>query len=92
MPVNGVVAKWNGALSDDAWGMEVPSALPNGLTILANSPRETAIAELGKLGAAARETLPQLKKELESKDKAIAAAAEKAIKQIESAKPDDESK
>ena len=61
---------------------------PIGLTILANSQRVTGIMELGKLGAAAREAIPALNKELESKDQNVAAAAEKAIKQIDAAKDD----
>lgn len=75
-------------LNSKRWRTDTPSNLPHGLTILATSPRETAIMELGKLGAAARDALPVLKKELESKDKSVAAAAEKAIKQIEDAKDD----
>ena len=78
-------------LDNSEWGLDLPSNLPNGLTILAISPRESSIVELGKLGAEARDALPQLKKELESKNKSIAAAAEKAIKQIEAAK-DEETK
>ena len=46
----------------------------------------TAIRELGKLGAAARDALPVLKKELESKDEVIVEAAKKAISNIEAAK------
>ena len=75
-------------LDQNALGTDAPSNLPNGLTILATSPREAVIVKLGKLGAAARDALPVLKKELESKDKAVAAAAEKAIKLIEAAKDD----
>ena len=75
-------------LKQPVWGMDRPSELPTGLIILANSLRETAIIELGKLGAAARDALPALKMELEFKDKSVAAAAEKAIKQIEAAKDD----
>ncbi|MBC7820302.1 MAG: hypothetical protein IAG10_25750, partial [Planctomycetaceae bacterium] len=71
----------------DALGETLPM-LPNGLSILAVTYREAIIDELGKLGPAAREALPVLKKELESKNKSVTAAAEKAIKLIEAAKDD----
>lgn len=50
------------------------------------SPRAYAIARIGSLGPVARDALPVLKKQLESKNKAVVTAAEKAIKLIEAAK------
>lgn len=56
-----------------------------GLTILAGSLVVTLIKELGRLGPAARDALPELKKRAKSLNKDIATAAEEAIKQIEDA-------
>ena len=76
-------------LEDNALDEETRfDAKGGGKASFARSPRAYAIRELGRLGPAARDALPVLKKQLESKNKAVVTAAEKAIQQIETAKDD----
>ena len=78
-------------LDEDAFSEETnfPSSNSNGEgLIVTTSPRAYAIARLGSLGPTARDALPVLKKQLESKNKAVVTAAEKAIKLIEAVKDD----